>query len=102
MGFYFLKIIPWLEQHQLPCPFKLITHIDCPVCGFQRSGIALLKGNLIQSLELYPAFIPLLVLCASLLLNFRVRFDPKGKVLRMGGAFVFIIILVSYIYKLTN
>ncbi|MFM6925772.1 MAG: DUF2752 domain-containing protein, partial [Ferruginibacter sp.] len=28
-----INISTWLEAHQLPCPFKQITHIDCPGCG---------------------------------------------------------------------
>ena len=43
-------------MHQLlPCFFKKFTGIDCPGCGFQRSILALLKGNFVESLNLYPA-----------------------------------------------
>ncbi|MBK7377164.1 MAG: DUF2752 domain-containing protein [Chitinophagaceae bacterium] len=37
MSFWFLNIIDWLQQHQLPCLFRQLTHIDCPGCGMQRS-----------------------------------------------------------------
>lgn len=72
----FLRLIPmqifcsrldftnWLQNHLLPCPFKYLTGIDCPGCGFQRSVIALAQGNLYKSFQLYPAAIPLLLFFA--------------------------------------
>ncbi|WP_090781312.1 DUF2752 domain-containing protein [Pedobacter sp. ok626] len=45
----------------LRCPFKALTGIDCPGCGFQRSFVALLRGDLHESFHLYPATIPLLL-----------------------------------------
>lgn len=54
MLFYILTIISWLEQIELPCLFKKYFHVDCPGCGFQRSIIALLKGNFAESFLLFP------------------------------------------------
>ena len=34
------------------CPFREILHIDCPGCGLTRATIALLKGNVMESLKL--------------------------------------------------
>lgn len=58
-----LVFIQWLQHHLLTCPFKYLTGIDCPGCGFQRSLIALVQGNFHQSLALYPPTIP----CCSIL-----------------------------------
>ncbi|WP_316812805.1 DUF2752 domain-containing protein [Pedobacter heparinus] len=45
----------------LPCPFKCLTGFDCPGCGFQRSLLALLRGDLQESFRLYPPAIPILI-----------------------------------------
>jgi hypothetical protein len=56
-----LAPIGWLQDHLLPCPFKYLTGIDCPGCGFQRSVLALIQGQLRESFVLYPPAIPLLL-----------------------------------------
>ena len=101
MSFYFLNIVSWLEGHELPCLFKAAFHFDCPGCGLQRSGIAILRGNFLQSLQLYPALIPMLLFFIFLMLNNKFRLTNSVKITKMGTASIFIIILVSYIYKLT-
>ncbi|MGF2412049.1 DUF2752 domain-containing protein [Ferruginibacter sp.] len=101
MSFYFINIINWLEQHQLPCLFKTAFHFDCPGCGFQRSGIALLNGDVWASLKLYPALLPMLLFFIFLILNNKFRFSQSVKFMKMGTASIFIIILASYLYKLT-
>jgi len=64
-----------LHNHLLPCFFKQTTGIDCPGCGLQRAFLELINGNFIQSLELFPALIPLIFMFlfafAHILLNFR-------------------------------
>lgn len=96
-----LNIINWLEQHQLPCLFKAMFHIDCPGCGFQRSAIALLKGNIGESWKMYPALIPMLIFFLYLFADRRFHFKNSTFFTRFGIASVFIIILASYIIKLT-
>ncbi len=51
----------WLQQHLIPCPLKSLTGIDCPGCGFQRSVIELIQGNLYRSLTTYPPTIAILL-----------------------------------------
>jgi hypothetical protein len=75
--------------------------MDCPGCGFQRSGIALLKGDIFQSIQLYPALIPMMAFFIFLFLNQKFRFSDSIKTVKTGIASIFIIILVSYILKLT-
>lgn len=50
----------WYSEHQLPCFWKHYFDIDCPFCGFQRSVIALLQGDIWKSITLFPALLPLL------------------------------------------
>jgi len=95
-------LIEWLHNHLIPCPFKKLTGIDCPGCGFQRSMIALLKGNLHESLELYPAAIPLIITFLFVVLSNRLNFDKKHFITKTLYLITGNIILVAYIYKMYN
>jgi hypothetical protein len=48
----------WLEDHSLPCAYKYLLGIDCPLCGSQRATFFLLRGELIKSFQMYPPLIP--------------------------------------------
>lgn len=53
------KLAEWISNHQFPCITKQLFGFNCPFCGFQRSLIALLKGDICESVALFPALIPL-------------------------------------------
>lgn len=38
----------------LPCPFKLITGWDCPLCGGTRMGASLMHGNVSTAFHYNP------------------------------------------------
>lgn len=92
-------MIDWLEQHLMSCPVKSQFGIDCPGCGSQRALIALLRGDIVQSLHYHIALIPfiltLIALVAQLILN-----KPTGAKWVM---WLFIITssltFIQYIYK---
>ena len=96
------SIINWLEQHLQPCFYKEILGFECPGCGMQRALIELLKGNLIQSLKLYPALMPIFILFIFLILHISFNFKKGAAVLK----YMFIgnigIIMISYFIKLIN
>lgn len=93
--------ITWLQKHLLPCPFKYITGIDCPFCGFQRSVLALVFGDFHKSFLLYPATAPLLLLFVCSVLEKRITLNYQIKLLKNGlAAAVILIIVISYLAKL--
>lgn len=102
MNFFLLNITSWLETHQLPCPFRQITHIDCPGCGIQRSFVLLMKGDVSASVLMYPALIPILLLFALLILHVVLKVRNGAVILKYMYFFCTGIILVSYIYKLLS
>lgn len=55
------NIANWLSSHMFPCFFQRFFCIDCPFCGFQRSVIALFQGDIVKSVTLFPALIPILI-----------------------------------------
>jgi hypothetical protein len=94
--------IQWLQNHLLACPFKQLTGIDCPGCGFQRSVLALARGQLGQSLQLYPATIPLFAVTAFVLLDCRCRFDKRHTAKKGLYIVTGTIIICSYVMKMTG
>lgn len=92
---------PAAVQHfLLPCPFKKLTGWDCPGCGFQRSTIALVKGNYQESFSVYPAMLPIYLLFITAIIF---RFFPgkrTGLFLKVFICFCGCIVFGSYIFKL--
>ncbi len=100
MNFFLLNITSWLEAHQLPCMFKAVTHVDCPGCGFQRSFILLMKGDIGASFSMYPALIPVLLLFSFLVAHAVFKIRNGAVILKFAYFFCAAVIMVSYIYKL--
>ena len=96
-----LAFVKWLQGHLLPCPFKYLTGIDCPGCGFQRSVLALVQGDMHQSFQLYPAAIPLLLFFAYGIADRFFHLDTKKEVIKKA-AFIIVgtLILLSYVIKM--
>ncbi|MDB5121992.1 MAG: hypothetical protein JWP94_121 [Mucilaginibacter sp.] len=98
-----LLSITWLQNHLLPCPFKYITGIECPGCGFQRSVIALVQGHLHQSFTLYPASIPLLAFFTYGFADKRFNLDtPENTIKKTVSVLMGMMVLASYIIRLRN
>jgi L-lactate permease len=92
----------WLQNHLIPCPFKYLTGIDCPGCGFQRSLFALIKGNLSSSLHLYPATIPFLLTVLFVILSYKLNMDNKHLIKKTLYMITGSIIIVSYLVKMST
>lgn len=102
MLLYLLNIITWLQEHQLPCLFKTITHFDCPGCGLQRSFILLLSGNIADSFMIYPALLPIFFLFFFLVIHLTNKIKNGAVILKYLYFFCAGIVLISYIYKTVN
>jgi len=92
--------IEWLKHHLLTCPSKHFFHFDCPGCGLQRSIVALFEGDLGESLQLYPATIPVLfcLFFTALHLKFNFKFGPE--IIKCAFILSTLIIVVFYVYKI--
>ena len=85
-----------------PCIFKYFTGLDCPGCGLQRSIVLLLDGQLLKSIYMYWATIPVLMMFVYLALHLRFRFARGRKTLIFLFAINGFIIFCHYIYKVSN
>lgn len=84
----------------LPCAYKSLFGIDCPLCGFQRSFIQLMKGNIGESFVLYPPLVFVLLMFAAFAVH---AFNRKiiGKRIVSSYAWTVLgIIMLNYIIKL--
>jgi hypothetical protein len=96
---FWTEFTGWLERNQLVCPSKRFFHIDCPGCGFQRSFLLLLKGDVAASLAMYPALLPVLLLWLYLVLHLKYRFRNGARNLVVLFIGCCTIITGHYIYK---
>lgn len=94
--------IPWLQKHLIPCPFKYLTGLDCPGCGFQRALIFLLKGEFHKSFIQYPPTIPLLIFFTFMLVESQLKFDKKDLLKKALFIITGYIVIISFGIKIMH
>ncbi len=100
--FFIMNFTDWLENHLLTCPYKAMSGYDCPGCGMQRSFIALLRGNLPDSLSLYPALLPIIFTLIFLLLHLKFQFKNGAMILMYSFIGSTAIVIISFIIKVAG
>jgi hypothetical protein len=83
-----------------PCFIKSHFGFDCPGCGIQRGFIALLKGEILQSIYFYPALIPLLLSCLALLVQLKWKHHKGGPIVKWMFIGTISIMLINFAVKL--
>jgi hypothetical protein len=73
-----------------------------PGCGFQRSLIALLQGDISQSLHYYPAAIPLLLTAIYTITYKYLKIAKKEYIKNALYIFTGLVIVGSYAIKLSG
>lgn len=92
-------ITQWLQEHMFPCFYKQAFGISCPMCGFQRSVLELLKGNIWGSIILFPALLPLLI-TSLVFVVLKLKKKQKSKVaVQVMLLFDFMIMALTCVYK---
>ncbi|CAH0176464.1 hypothetical protein SRABI27_01142 [Pedobacter sp. Bi27] len=94
------SFLDWIGEHLFTCPFRAHFGFDCPGCGFQRSVLALFRGDLIASFKFYPATIPLIFVIIFTIVHLKVDFKFGAQLIKIVFASVAVIILINYIYKI--
>jgi hypothetical protein len=94
-------MISWLQDHLLICPFKYLTGIDCPGCGFQRAVLLLLKGNIYESIVIYPPAIPIILFFIYLLIERFLKLDSKQHYIKkLLLVIACTIVIINYGFKI--
>lgn len=98
----YISIVDWLQDHMLACPSKKFLYFECPGCGLQRSFIELLKGDIGESLRLYPALLPILVMVLYTFLHLKFEFKSGARNIKALQVLTATVILIFYAYKIMN
>ncbi len=93
------NIINWLEESMSECFYHKHFGIECPGCGMQRSIIAFLKGEFVDSFLLYPALLPTIFTIVFVLLHIIFKFKNGARIIIISFIFTVAIILINYIIK---
>jgi hypothetical protein len=94
------KLANWLESIQQPCFYVKFLGTECPGCGTQRAFIELLRGNVINSIAIFPALIPSLILIALLAVHLVFKLRHGALYIKILFIINVIIMVLNYIYKL--
>jgi len=94
------SFIHWLEDHFMTCPYKVLSGLDCPGCGMQRSFIELLKGHFWGSFILYPALIPTIFTLVFTGCHLIFNFKNGATIIKYSFISTVIIVLVSFFIKM--
>lgn len=91
-----------LEKYMLPCLSKYFFEFDCPGCGFQRSLVALLKGDFVLAFKLFPAIFTTLIFFIICIVFFTTRKSSVLKYLVSSAIINMIIMMTAYFIKLNQ
>lgn len=97
-----MRMADWLEQHLLPCPSKSLFGLDCLGCGMQRSFVALLRGNVKESLLMYPALIPVMLTLLLTAIHLKFRLKNGAALIKYSYIGTIMIVVLSYLFKLLH
>ncbi len=91
-----------VEQYLLTCPSKKFFYLDCPGCGLQRSLLALIKGDIAASWNLYPPTLFILATLTLLLLHLIFSFKHGAYILKILFIITVAVMAANYFYKIIN
>jgi hypothetical protein len=84
------------------CPMLIMTGIPCPGCGMTRALYCLITFQLKRSISLNPAALLWLIFIAYIVWNRYILGTYNKRVTSILLAFVCIITLIIYIYRMVN
>lgn len=92
-------MIEWLESHLFTCIFKSSFGVECPGCGTQRALIALLKGDILSSLQYHAGVIPFILTIIALFIQLKLKHVNGSKIVMWLFIATTTITIAQYILK---
>ena len=86
----------------LPCMNKSLFGFDCIGCGAQRSILLLINGEFIKAFYQFPAIYTTILLFIFIGLHLKNKKRDYQKIIIALAIINTIIMIISYIYKITN
>lgn len=96
----FTNFIAQQEDKMLSCMYKKYFGVSCPGCGMQRAFYLLIRGEFIESLKMFPALIPIMIMVGFLGAHIMFKFAKGHKILLYLFIFNAVLIVFNYIIKL--
>jgi hypothetical protein len=91
--------IDWLEQHLFTCPNKYFFGLECPGCGMQRSLLEIFRGNVMESLLMYPGLLPMLFTIVFLFVHLKYKLNNGARILQYSYITSASVVMVSFFIK---
>lgn len=91
-----------VEKYMIPCLNKKLFGLDCLGCGTQRAIVFILKGDFVAAFHQFPAIYTTLLFFAIVGLHFTDKSRNYHKLIVGLAILNGIIMIISYIYKLTT
>ena len=95
-----MDLAGWLERNALLCSYKRFLGVEGPGCGAQRALVELLRGNFQESLDLFPALIPLLLMYLLVILHLVFKFQWGAKAILYIFIATVLIIIGDYFIRM--
>jgi len=95
-GTYLFLFDPAKGTFYPPCPFLMITGLQCPGCGTARSLHQLLHGHLVIAFELNPLVVTLLPVLILLLFHFSPGSEKRAVSLTPARGWVLVVLVVGF------
>lgn len=86
----------------IPCVNKKLFGVDCLGCGTQRALLLLLRGEFNAAFHMFPAIFTTILFFGVLGLHFIDKSRNYHKIIVSLAIINAVIMIVSYIYKMTN
>lgn len=90
-----------VEKYMIPCLNKKLFGVECLGCGTQRALLLILNGNFSGAFYQFPAIYTTLLLFGFLGIHFIDKSRNYHKIIVSLAIINAIIMIVSYIYKMT-
>ncbi|MFD1552010.1 DUF2752 domain-containing protein [Putridiphycobacter roseus] len=81
----------------IACSFKEHFGVTCFGCGFQRAIHLLFKGEILQSIQLFPAAIPLIILGVFTLLHLKFKFQKGASIIVILFSIVVALMILNFV-----
>ena len=91
-----------IEKYMIPCVNKKLFGLECLGCGAQRALLLILKGEFSAAFHMFPAIFTTILFFGVLGLHFIDKSRNYHKIIISLAIINAIIMIVSYIYKMTN
>ena len=86
----------------IPCVNKKLFGVECLGCGTQRALLLLLRGEFNAAFHMFPAIFTTILFFGVLGLHFIDKSRNYHKIIVSLAIINAVIMIVSYIYKMTN